>query len=288
LSAGSVREVVLDVVIVSHRCRELLRCCLDSLLAHTPASGLRIVVVDNASGDGTVELVREDFPQVDLVDAGRNLGFAAASNRGIRRGDAVYVLALNPDTRLTAGALDGLLELMAAHPEVGVCGPKLVREDGSLDHAAKRSFPTPFGALAHFAGSERSQYRAPDVESGPVDAVSGAFMLMRRAALDEVGLFDEGYWMYMEDLDLCYRFQQAGWTTWYEPSVTVVHVKHGSAGPRRNARLELAFHYGMHRFCRKHRGGRPLLERLAVYAAIWTRCLVAVGASLGRRLAPGH
>ena len=279
---------MLDVVIVSYRCRELLRRCLGSLFEQVPERGLHVVVVDNASGDGTVELVREEFPQVDLVAADRNLGFAAASNLGIRRGDAAYVLALNPDTRLTAGVLDSLLERMDECPDVGICGPKLVREDGSLDHAAKRSFPTPLGALAHFAGMKRSQYRAPDLETGPVDAVNGAFMLMRRAALDEVGLFDEGYWMYMEDLDLCYRFQRAGWTTWYEPSVTVVHVKHGSAGSRRSPRLELAFHYGMYRFCRKHRSGRPLPERLAVYAAIWTRCALAVGVALGRHLAPGH
>lgn len=279
---------MLDVVIVSYRCRELLRRCLGSLFEHAPEGGLQVVVVDNASGDGTVELVREDFAQVDLVASDRNLGFAAASNLGIRRGESAYVLTLNPDTRLTAGALDRLLELMDARPEVGICGPSLVREDGSLDHAAKRSFPTPLGALAHFAGLRRSQYRAPGVDEGSVDAVNGAFMLMRRAALDEVGLFDEGYWMYMEDLDLCYRFKQAGWTTWYEPSVTAVHVKHGSAGLRRSPRLELAFHYGMYRFCRKHRSGRPLPERLAVYAAIWTRCALAVGVALGRRLAPGQ
>jgi GT2 family glycosyltransferase len=279
---------VLDVVIVSYRCRELLRRCLASLFQHGPAAGLRVVVVDNGSGDGTVELVRAEFPEVDLVAADRNLGFAAASNLGIRRGDAPYVLALNPDTQVTDGALDRLLELMDERPDVGIAGCRLVREDGSFDHAAKRSFPTPLGAVAHFAGRERSQYRAPGVERGAVDAVNGAFMLIRRAALDEVGLFDEGYWMYMEDLDLCFRFQQAGWTTWYEPSVTVVHVKHGSAGPRRSPRLELAFHYGMYRFCRKHRAGRPLVERLAVYAAIWARCAVAVGASVGRRLAPGH
>src|SRR4029077_10494994 len=111
-----------------------------------------------------------------------------------------------------------------ARPRVGLCGCRLEREDGSFDHAARRSFPTVLGALGHFTGAGRSdrapgalaQYRAPEVVSGEVDAVNGAFMLMRRAALDEVGLFDEGYWMYMEDLDLCYRLHEAGWVTWYE------------------------------------------------------------------------
>ena len=120
---------------------------------------------------------------------------------------------------------------------------------------AKRSFPTPVSALGHFTGIGRQResgvlaaYRAPEVESGPVDAVNGAFMLMRRSALDEVGLFDEGYWMYMEDLDLCYRFAEAGWVTWYEPSVTVMHVKAGTSGTVRAPRLNYAFHYGMYPF----------------------------------------
>jgi N-acetylglucosaminyl-diphospho-decaprenol L-rhamnosyltransferase len=284
------------VVIVSYRSRELLRDCLASLRRHPPRRPLRVIVVDNASGDGSAELVAAEFPEVTLERSGRNLGFAAATNLGMRLGEAPYVLALNPDTRVEPEALEAVARVLDSRPEVAVAGCRLVREDGSLDHAAKRSFPTPLSALGHFSGIGRRErapralgaYRAPEVDAGAVDAVNGAFMLMRREALDEVGLFDEGYWMYMEDLDLCYRFQQAGWTTWYEPSVTVVHVKHGSAGPRRSARLEFAFHYGMYRFCRKRRGGRPLLERLAVYAAIWTRCLVAVGASLGRRLAPGH
>jgi GT2 family glycosyltransferase len=122
-----------------------------------------------------------------------------------------------------------------------------------------------------------AQYRAPGVERGPVDAVNGAFMLIRRRALDEVGLFDEGYWMYMEDLDLCYRFAQAGWTTWYEPSVTVLHVKHGTSGPIRSPRLTYAFHYGMARFYRKHYApSRPAVMNGAVYAGIAAKLAVSL------------
>ena len=118
-------------------------------------------------------------------------------------------------------------------------GCRLVRRDGSFDHAAKRSFPTPLSALAHFTGVGRranapralAQYRAPDLDeyaSGEVDAVNGAFMLVRRAAMDEVGLLDEGYWFYMEDLDWCYRFKQHGWKVWYDGGTTVIHVKGGA------------------------------------------------------------
>jgi N-acetylglucosaminyl-diphospho-decaprenol L-rhamnosyltransferase len=238
---------------------------------------MAVHVVDNASHDGTVEMVRAEFPDVRLTAADRNLGFAAASNLGIRAGRREYVLMLNPDTQITKGALEHLLGLMDAAPGIGICGCRLELGDGRLDHAAKRSFPTPLSALGHFIGvggrpgapAPLAAYRAPDVEAGPIDAVNGAFMLVRRRALDEVGPFDEGFWMYMEDLDLCYRFARAGWTTWYEPAVTVAHAKAGSSGRWRTPRLNYAFHYGMYRFYRKHyAGARNPVVNAAVYLAI--------------------
>jgi N-acetylglucosaminyl-diphospho-decaprenol L-rhamnosyltransferase len=277
VDAEPAEQTGVDVVIVSYRSRDLLPACLESLRAHPPRVPLRVHVVDNASGDGTVELVREQFPEVDLTASDRNLGFAAASNIGIRKGRSPFVLLLNPDTEVTEGALDRLLDVMAERPEVGICGCRLLRPDGTFDHAARRSFPTVTGALGHFTGLGRrngaparlAQYRAPDVEAGPVDAVNGAFMLIRRSALAEVGLFDEGYWMYMEDLDLCYRFAEAGWVTWYEPSVTVVHVKGASSGGRRDPRLNIAFHSGMLRFYRAHYAPRRNpVANVAVYGGI--------------------
>jgi N-acetylglucosaminyl-diphospho-decaprenol L-rhamnosyltransferase len=254
-----VNETV-DVAIVAYRCRDLIRECLLSLREHAPSRPTTVHVVDNDSRDGTAELVRDEFPEVKLVREPRNAGFAAATNRVIRETAGDYVLALNPDTKFVESTLDPLVDLMEAHPEIGICGCRLEREDGSFDHAAKRSFPTPLSALGHFTRVGRrpnargalAAYRAPSVEAGPVDAVNGAFMLIRRRALDDVGLFDEGYWMYMEDLDLCYRFAEHGWTTWFEPSVRVVHMKGGSSGHPRPARLDVAFHYGMYRFYRKH------------------------------------
>jgi hypothetical protein len=285
-------EPRLDIVIVSYRCRGMLRDCLSSLRAFVPAKGARIWVVDNASGDGTIEMVREEFPEVELLASGENLGFSAANNLAIRRGEAPYVLALNPDTRMTAGALDHMLELMESNPKIGISGCRLELPDGTFDHASRRSFPTPLGALAHFtrigrwrkAPARLSQYRAPTVESGSIDAVNGAFMLMRRSALDEVGLFDEGYWMYMEDLDLCYRFAQAGWVTWYDPSVKVIHVKAGTSGKNRKPRVNYAFHYGMFRFYRKHyaKNNNPLV-RVAIYTAIAAKLGVSITRSAIRR-----
>lgn len=282
----------LDVVIVSYRCEQLLRECLRSLREHPPSRGLTTWVVDNASRDGTAEMVAREFPEVRLRVCDRNIGFGTANNLAIRDSDHPYVLVLNPDTRIPEGVLSRLCELMDSHPEVGMCGPRLVLEDGSFDHASRRSFPTPISALGHFTGLGRrtergrlAQYRAPQVGAGPVDALNGAFMLIRRAALDQVGPFDEGYWMYMEDLDLSYRFARAGWVTWYEPGVTVVHVKAGTTGPHRSLRLNAAFHYGMYRFYRKHYAARrnPLLNA-AVYCGIAVKLALSVLRSSTRRI----
>lgn len=287
-------EPSLDVVVVSYRCRGLLRNCLRSLEMYPQQSRMTVCVVDNASGDGTVEMVAEEFPEVEVIALSSNSGFSVANNIGIRRGTAPYILVLNPDTRVTPGSLDHMLELMEARRDVGISGCRLELEDGSFDHAARRSFPTIVGALGHFTGVGRrdrasnrlAQYQARSVEQGAVDAVNGAFMLIRRSALEEVGLFDEGFWMYMEDLDLCFRFARAGWKTWYDPSVTIVHVKAGTSGRNRKPRLNYAFHYGMYRFYRKHYADkRSAALNSLVYAGIALKLVISViRGSLRRRL----
>jgi N-acetylglucosaminyl-diphospho-decaprenol L-rhamnosyltransferase len=284
---------LLDVAIVSYRCEGLLRACLRSLEDHPPSVPLRTFVVDNASGDGTAEMVAREFPQVTLSVNERNAGFASAANMAIRQGDAPFALALNPDCAVREGTLDGLLGVMNDHPEVAICGPALVRPDGSPDHAAARGFPTPLSSLGHFTGVARRPrspaglrgYVARRDRGGPVDAVNGAFMLMRRAALDQVGLFDEGYWMYMEDLDLCYRMREAGWLTWYEPSAVAVHHKAGSSGPSRGLRLNYAFHRGMFRFYRQHYAAdRSPATSVAVYLGIAVKLAVSSASHALRRL----
>jgi GT2 family glycosyltransferase len=281
----------LDVVIVSYRSPELLRRCLESLRDCGPSREMRVHVVDNGADTETTKLVELEFPEVRLTSLAENAGFSAANNLGIEAGTAPYVLVLNPDTRILPGALDRLLAVMDSSPRVGMAGPRLELEDGSFDHASKRSFPTPLSALGHFTGVGRSveggalaDYRAPDTESGPVDALNGAFMLIRRTTLDEVGLFDEGYWMYMEDLDLCYRLAEADWTVTYEPAATVIHVKAGTSGPIRSTRLNYAFHYGMYRFYHSHYAPhRSAFENLAVYAGIATKAAVSMTRGFARR-----
>lgn len=273
----------LDIVIVSYRGEALLRRCLASLRAHAggPAA---VTVVDNASGDGTAEMVAAEFPEVRLLRQSRNLGFARAQNIGVAAGNGAAVLVLNPDTEIDAGTLAPLLERLAEDPRIGCIGPALVREDGSFDHAARRSFPTPLSALGHFTGIGRrtdhgplAAYRAPEVESGPVDAVNGAFMMLRRSAFERVGGFDEGYWMYMEDLDLCARLKEGGWITFYEPAARALHTKAGTTEGRRGPRLNIAFHRGMGRFYRRHDAPRnSALTNLAVYAGIGVKLAISL------------
>jgi GT2 family glycosyltransferase len=289
-SAASALEVV---IVSSTGARDLLRTCLSSLRAN-PAEGERMTVhvVDNASTDGTPEMVREEFPEVVLHALDWNSGFCVANNLVLRESNADFVLALNPDTEVYEGALAHMLHVMREQPDIGMSSCRLAQLDGTLDHASKRSFPTPLGALAHFVGVGRgdhapswlAQYRAPELgefDAGEVDAVNGAFMLVRREALDDVGLLDEGYWLYMDDLDWCFRFKRKGWKVWYDGAVTVMHVKGGTTVTKRHRGLRhnLAFHRSMGRFYRKFYAGKnPLLDAL-IYVAILGKLAVSIARS---------
>jgi hypothetical protein len=281
----------LEVVIVSATgARELLRTCLTSLRANPPTGAeMEVHVVDNASADGTAEMVREAFPEVVLHALDWNSGFSVANNIVLREARAPFVLLLNPDTEVYEGALDHMLGLMRTRVDIGMSSCRLVQPDGTFDHAAKRSFPTPIGALAHFLGVGRrkgapkwlAQYRSPELgeyDAGEVDSVNGAFMLVRREALEQVGLLDEAYWLYMEDLDWCYRFHRAGWSVWYDGAVSVMHVKGGTSirNRHRGLRPNVAFHRSMGRFYRKFYSGRSAVLDASIYAAILGKLAISV------------
>jgi N-acetylglucosaminyl-diphospho-decaprenol L-rhamnosyltransferase len=279
-------SIDLEVVIVSHGAEALLRRCLRSLQEHPPSEGeMRVTVVDSGSSDGTPDMVEVEFPQVRLLRRG-NIGFSAANNLVLRQTHAPAVLLLNPDTEVYAGTLDAALVRLRSEERIGMVGVKLVTESGELDHACKRSFPTPLSALAHFTGVGGEQYRAAhlgDDEAGEVDAVNGAFMLCRAEAVREVGLLDEGYWLYMEDLDWCHRFWDAGWKVFYEPAGIALHVKGGSSPRRRAPRQEIAFHRGMGRFYRRFDAPEQNpLRNAAVYAGIGAKLATSLAITVLR------
>jgi GT2 family glycosyltransferase len=279
----------LTIVIVSATgARDLLSVALQSLRDHPYTLGSQMVhVVDNASTDGTADMVRDEFPEVTLHALDWNAGFCVANNLVLRVLQTPYVLVLNPDTAIYPGSLDHMVNLLEEDHDVGIAGCRLERPDGTFDHAAKRSFPTPSSSLSHFLGLGRrlggrfASYQAVELgerETGLVDAVNGAYMLVRKAAMDEVGLLDEQYWMYMEDLDWCFRFKRAGWKVVYDGQVSSMHVKGGTTKNKahRGLRTNVAFHRGMGRFYRKfYAGEHPTFDTL-IYAAVLGKLAISV------------
>jgi N-acetylglucosaminyl-diphospho-decaprenol L-rhamnosyltransferase len=278
LTAAEVTSALLSVVIVTYNVRDLLGSCLRAVFASRAPFRFEVCVVDTGT-DGSAAAVRRDFPQVKVFEAPDNPGFAAANNLGLRHARGRYCLLLNPDTEVGPDALARTVAALEADPSVGILGPKLVRADGTLDLACRRSFPTPRNALFHFLrlprlfprhpqfGEYNLTYRDPDL-AYDVDAVTGAFMLIRRRTLEEIGLLDESFWMYGEDLDLCWRSQARGWRTRYHPAVQVLHLK-GQSSKRRSLQCTYEFFRAMHLFYQKHYARHaPALKNALVTAGI--------------------
>jgi N-acetylglucosaminyl-diphospho-decaprenol L-rhamnosyltransferase len=286
------RMVDLSIVILNYNTRSRLMECLRSLRSAglpgvSRGVATEIYVVDNASGDGSVEAVEADFPDVSLVRAPRNGGFAYGNNLALRRASGRFAVLLNPDTVVPPGGLESLVHYMDAHPRVGACGPRLQRRDGSLDLACRRSFPTLSVSLYRLLGLShlfpRSRrfgrynltYLDPSQEA-EVDSVVGACMLVRREAMEQVGLLDEAFFLYGEDLDWAYRMKQRGWSVVYVPSVTILHHK-GESSRQQSTTMTLAFYDAMRIFYRKHYARQhPAVVNALVEAAIWARCGVSL------------
>ena len=263
----------LAIVIVNYNAGALLAGCLESVFASNGSFTYTVCVVDNDSHDDSVAIINDHFPQTGLIVAETNLGFSAANNLALRQlgfgerrssGSAPFprfVLLLNADTVLPPTALGEMILFMDGRPEVGAAGPRLRRPDGTLDLACRRSFPTPWVSFCRmtrlsrlFPQSRRfNTYNLgylPEDAAYPVDSVVGAFMQVRGEAVRQVGLLDEAYFMYGEDLDWAKRIKTAGWEVWYNGEVEVTHVKEASSRKSRKARL--AFYEAMWIFYRKH------------------------------------
>lgn len=274
------------VIIVNYKTRTLLRRCLETVYANTGCT-YDVCVVDNHSQDGSPELVASEFPQVHLIANETNVGYPAANNQGLRwfgysdgRYECAprYALLLNADTELPPDALRRAVKFADDQSDVGVVGPKLVRPDGSLDQACRRSFPSPLvafyrmsGLARMFPGSRRfGQYNLTYLDEDQileVDSVVGAFMLVRREAIESVGLLDESFFMYGEDLDWAYRIKTEGWKVFYYPKIEVLHVKRASSSQNPRARVE--FWRSMEVFYRKHYANQtPLVLHWLIVGAI--------------------
>lgn len=258
----------LSIIIVNWNTRELLARCLESVQANLPADS-EVWVVDNASTDGSAAMVRERFPWVHLIDNAENVGFARANNQALRAISGRYALLLNSDTLMPGGSLSGLLRFAAEHPQGGIFGVKLVNADGSFQ-ASFNDFPTWRTMVLEAWGLLGSRHRNPyypsypperSTTAQPCDWVGGACLLVRMQAVHQVGLLDESFFMYSEEMDWCFRMRKADWQVWYTPDIEVVHLGGGSAdrmGPTQRMRLLSS----KVRFIEKHRG--RLLSRIVM------------------------
>lgn len=256
----------LSVVIVSYQCRDELLDLLGDLDAARAELPLEVLLVDNGSSDGTVASVGERFAWVDLRVRPDNPGFAIANNDAIRRARGRWVLVLNPDTRIGASALRGCRDELARDERIGILSPKVVGDDGRLDPNCRRGFPTVWSVFCHVTGLDRrlpgrsarryTQGWLGEDEAADVEAVSGAVMFCRAEALAAVGGFDERFFMYGEDIDLCLRVARAGWRIRYWPGATVTHLG-GRSGLSPKARRAWARSIGdLHRLHRPGWRGR--------------------------------
>lgn len=282
----------LGIVIVNWNTSGYLKKCLETVFASEGDFSYGVIVVDNASTDDSVAMVREQFPQAKLIVNEANIGYPRANNIGLQAlgyrgaGDVTddaprYALLLNPDTEVPSTALATMIAFMDSRPDVGVAGPKLLLEDGTLDKACRRGFPTPAVSFYHYSGLARlfpnnerfgrynMTFADPD-EALEVDSVVGAYMQVRREAIEQVGLLDEVFFMYGEDLDWAYRIKAQGWRVWYYAPVTVHHVK--KAASRKNPKAQFEFWRAMLIFYRKHfRSTTPLWLHGLILLALFTK-----------------
>jgi GT2 family glycosyltransferase len=278
--------MTLSIVIVNYNTEKLLRSCLESVYAGANGTPLDIWVVDNNSRDSSVTMLKSLFPMVKVIENPSNVGFSRANNLVISQSRSDYILLLNPDTLILGEAIERMVKFMKEHPEVGIAGCKVLNRDGTLQPACRRSIPTPEVAFYRLTGLSKlfpqsrvmakynMTYESPD-QMHEVDAVSGAFLMIRREVVDEIGLLDERFFMYGEELDWCLRTKRAGWSIMYCPEAQIIHYK-GESTKYNSRKAAIEFYRAMYLFHRKHfaKNYSPLTN-LLIYAGIGVKALCA-------------
>jgi GT2 family glycosyltransferase len=235
-------EPVLSICIVTYKVRDLLRGCLESIYTSPPAFPFEIIVVDNHSQDGTLEMLRQEYPQVQARENSGNEGYTRPMNQALKMGSGQYLIQLNPDTLVQPGMFDRLARFMEEHPDAGICTPKVLNRDGTLQKQCRRSAARPWDAFTYFTGLSKRYpkdrrfagylmtYLDEDAIN-EVEAVSGSCMFIRREVIGQIGYLDEVFFAYQEDADFCFRARQAGWKIYYVPQAQVIHYG-GQGGSR--------------------------------------------------------
>jgi GT2 family glycosyltransferase len=253
----------LSICIVTYQARDYLHESLCSLDENTRLKELEVTVVDNGSSDGVGEMLADEFPQVRFIAGKSNDGYTRPMNVALRASRGRYLVQLNPDTLVFPSAMDKLVEFMDSHPEIGICGPKVLNPDGTLQKPCRRGEPRPLAIISYFIGLYKLfpkqrlfggyllNYMGED-ETHPVAGVSGSCMVIRRAVVEQIGFLDEIYFAYQEDADLCSRARAAGWQVYYYPAAQIIHY-----GGRGGSRVEpyksiIEWHRSYWIYYRKH------------------------------------
>ena len=288
----------LSIIIVNYNVRYFLEPCLKTVREAVKGLDAEVIVVDNASSDDSVKMVREKFPWVRLIVNEENVGFSKANNRGIRESKGKYVLLLNPDTLVQENSFTSCYKFMESHPDAGAVGVRMLDGSGTFLPESKRGFPSPFVAFSKATGlsvlfprSERfNKYHLgylPEDETHEVDVLTGAFMFLRREVLDKIGLLDEEFFMYGEDIDLSYRIVQAGYKNYYFPETNIIHYK-GESTKKGSLNYVMTFYKAMIIFARKHfHGSRKKNLVRFLQLAVYGRALVTLFTNLFKRISSG-
>jgi len=278
---------LVSAIVVSYNTRDLLVDCLRAFYAcsDVPAEA---VVVDNASSDGSPDVVAREFPEAKILRQRVNTGFGRANNAGLQQAEGRFILLMNPDVTVMPGCVGRLADFLLVRPDAGAVGPRLQRPDGTLDHAARRGFPSPASSFYYFAGlgkafphsarfNRYSMGHLSPLETHEIDAGTAGCLMVRRTAVDRVGFFDPDYFMYGEDIDLCFRLKSGGWKIFYLPTARAVHLK-GQASRQDTSRMHWEFHRAMWTFHHKHYAGDlPAFANGLVWAGIWGRWALTAG-----------
>lgn len=274
----------LSIVIVNYNVRTYLEQCLQSVAKALEGIEGEVFVVDNHSDDDSVETIKTQYQWVRLIENQENIGFARANNIAIRQAKGEYVLLLNPDTVVGEQTLREVLSFMEAHPQAGGAGVMMHNADGSLAPESRRALPTPWVSCLKMLGLTKRYYMSHLSwdKPGRIDVISGAFCFLRKKALDEVGLLDEDFFMYGEDIDLSYRLLKGGWENWYLP-YPIIHYK-GKSTQKSDYRYVHIFYKAMLIFFRKHYSHLSIFYAVPVKMAIYFRAAIALTDIIRKKL----
>ena len=231
----------LSIIILSHNVSKLLKKAIESIYKTYGEKDLQIIVVDNASSDGTVEMIKKKFPKIDLVISNTNTGFAAGNNLARKMSKGDIVLFLNPDTEVKGNAIKKCLEILTSKDELGAITCKVMLPNGKIDYSCHRGLPTVWNTFCYWSGISKlfskssffAGYGATYLDinkSSYIDCISGTFLMIKKEVLNKVNWWDEDYWWNGEDIEICYKIKKAGYKIWYEPSETIIHYKGSSSG----------------------------------------------------------